>query len=102
MMNRRVPNIFYEHLADGLELFVASLGFSVLHLVESAEFAAKDRPQIAIETDTIDDIFQEVSTRSPHLLHPNAHRVELKPWGFREFAVRDKTNVCVVFRQPAG
>jgi hypothetical protein len=118
MMNRLVPNIFYEHLADGLELFVAGLGFSVLHqdkdlaviqrdgaktyLVESAEFAAKDRPQIAIETYTIDDIFQEVSTRAPHLLHPNARQVDLKPWGFREFAVRDKTDVCVVFRQPAG
>jgi hypothetical protein len=110
MMNRLVPNIFYEHLADGLELFVAGLGFSVLHqdkdlaviqrdgaktyLVESAEFAAKDRPQIAIETYTIDDIFQEVSTRAPHLLHPNARQVDLKPWGFREFAVRDKTDVC--------
>ena len=118
MMNRLVPNIFYEHLTDGLDLFVTGLGFSVLHqdkdlaviqrdgakayLVESAEFAAKDRPQIAIETDAIDDIFQEVTARASHLLHPNARQVELKPWGCREFAVRDKTDVCVVFRQFAG
>jgi hypothetical protein len=95
---------------------VTCLGFSVLHqdatlavvqrdgakayLVESAEFAAKDRPQIAAETDTIDDIYDEVSGRAPHILHPNSRQIETKPWGFREFAVRDKTGVCVVFRQP--
>lgn len=94
------------------------LGFRVLHqdeglavierdgakayVVQSAEFAAKDRPQIAIETDTIDEIYQEVLARAPHILHPNARHVEAKPWGFREFAVRDKTDVCVVFRQPVG
>ena len=60
MMTRLVPNIFYSSLSDGLDLFVTCLGFKVLHqdatlavierdgakahLVESAEFAAKDRP----------------------------------------------------------
>jgi hypothetical protein len=115
MMIRLVPNIFYENLTDGLELFVTCLGFSVLYqdeelavvardgakayLVESAEFAMKDRPQIAIETDTIDDIFQEVSMRAPRIRHLRLNQIETKPWGFREFGVRDKTDVCVVFRQ---
>jgi hypothetical protein len=118
MMLRLVPNIFYEKLSDGLDLFVTCLGFSVLYqddrlavvsrdgakayLVESTEFAAKDRPQIAIETDTIEDMFEEMSIRAPHILHPRSNQIELKPWGFREFAVRDKTDVCVVFRQPAS
>jgi hypothetical protein len=118
MMLRLVPNIFYEKLSDGLDLFVTCLGFSVLYqddelavvrrdgakvyLVESAEFAAEDRPQIAIETDTIEDLFEEVSKRAPHILHPRSDQIELKPWGFREFGVRDKTDVCVVFRQPGA
>jgi hypothetical protein len=117
MMIRLVPNIFFDKLGDGLELFVTSLGFSVLHqdgelavvardgakayLVESPEFAAKDRPEIAIETDTIEGIFEEVCARAPQLLHPNANRIETKPWGFREFGVLDKTGVCVIFRQPS-
>jgi hypothetical protein len=46
-------------------------------------------------------MFEEVSIRAPHILHPRSNQIELKPWGFREFAVRDKTDVCVVFRQPA-
>src|ERR1700742_3710007 len=109
MFKRLVPNIFYDKLADGLDLFVTCLGFRVLYqdeglavierdgakayLVESTEFAEKDRPQIAVETDTIDEIYQEVSARAPHILHPNARQIETKPWGFREFAVRDKTDV---------
>jgi hypothetical protein len=60
MMLRLVPNIFYEKLSDGLDLFVTCLGFSVLYqddqlavvsrdgakayLAESAEFAAKATP----------------------------------------------------------
>lgn len=115
MMKRLIPNIFYSDLKDGLELFVNCLGFKVLHqdakfavierdgakahLVESAEFAAKDRPEIIIETDTIDDLYSEVQSRAPQMLHPNAKSVEKKPWGAREFALRDKTDVCVIFRQ---
>jgi hypothetical protein len=115
MMKRLIPNIFYSSLDDGLDLFVTCLGFKVLHqdatlavverdgakayLVESAEFAARDRPQITIETDTIDELYREISSRSPQMLHPNSRHIEKKPWGAREFAVLDKTDVCVVFRQ---
>jgi hypothetical protein len=38
--------------------------------------------------------------RAPHILHPGSNQIESKPWGFREFGVRDKTDVCVIFRQP--
>jgi hypothetical protein len=115
MMKRLVPNVFYEKLADGLELFVGCLGFRVLYqdatfaiveregakayLVESAEFAARDRPQITIETDTIENLYAEISKKHPEMLHPNAKEISEKPWGTREFGVRDKTDVCVIFRQ---
>ncbi len=69
------------------------------YLVESVEFAAKDRPEITIETDTIDELYWEISTRAPEILHPHALHVEKKPWGAREFAVRDQTGVCVILRQ---
>src|ERR1700733_8938841 len=115
MLLRLIPKIFYSRMDDGLDLFVACLGFVVLHrdttlavierdgakayLVESAEFAAKDRPEITIETDAIDALFADVSATRPDLLHPNASQVALKPWGAREFALLDKTGVCIVFRQ---
>ena len=40
-----------------------------------------------------------MAARAPQLLHPDASRVERKPWGVREFAMLDGTTVCVNFRQ---
>ena len=115
MFKNLIPKIFFDHLRDGLELFVEGLQFQILYqdddlavvqrdgakamLVQSPEFAAKDRPELSIETDHIDEIFRDISTRVPRLLHPNSKTVTLRPWGAREFAVRDKTDVCVIFRQ---
>lgn len=102
-------------MSEGLDLFVGCLRFEVLYqdeslavvardgakayVVESPEFAAKDRPEIALETDSIEALFAEITARRPEMLHPNSKAVEKKPWGAKEFAIRDKTDVCVVFRQ---
>ena len=114
-MLRLVPKIFYDQLEQGLDLFESCLGFQVryrdtdlavverdgakAYIVASPEFAAKDRPEVAIETDNIDSIYKEIKSRRPEMLHPNANQVTLRPWGALEFAVLDKTTVCVVFRQ---
>jgi hypothetical protein len=115
MMIRLVPKVFFNHMSEGIDLFVGCLGFKVLHqdeslavvardeakayIVESPEFAAKDRPEIAIETDSIEAIYAEIVARCPESLHPNSKTVAKKPWGAQEFAVLDKTGVCIVFRQ---
>jgi hypothetical protein len=115
MMNRLVPKVFYDHLTDGLDFFVNGMGFAVRFqdatmaiverdtakamLVESPEFAAKDRPEMGIETDSIEDLYAEIAGRRPELLHPNLKNITMRPWGAREFALRDKTDVCVIFRQ---
>ena len=115
MMTQLVPKIFFDHMDEGLDLFVNCMGFKVLYrdsslavvardgakayVVESPEYAVKDRPEIAIETDSIADLYAEISSRRPDMLHPNSKLVAKKPWGAQEFAVLDKTGVCVVFRQ---
>lgn len=115
MFNNLIPKIFYDHLQDGLDFLVSGLGFAILHqdatlaviardgaracTMQSPECAALDRPELAIETDDIDAIHQEMSVRCPGLLHPNSRTVSLKPWGAREFAMLDRTTVCVVFRE---
>ena len=114
-MTRLIPKIFFNHMEEGLDLFVNCLGFTMLHqdatlavvgrdgakayVVQSPEYAAKDRPEIAIETDNIAEIPQDISTRRPDLLHPNLPRVTKRPWGALEFSLLDPTGVCVVFRQ---
>ncbi len=113
--NNLIPKVFYDRLQDGLDFFVGALGFEVLHrdatlavvardgakayIVESPEYAAKDRPELAIETDDIDAVHRELSARAPERLHPNLPRVIARPWGAREFAMLDPTTVCVVFRE---
>jgi hypothetical protein len=115
MMIRLVPKVFFHRMEEGLDLFVNCLGFTVLYqdsglavvgrdgakayVVVSAEGATQERPEIAIETDTIRDMHQEISTKRPEVLHPNLPRVTLRPWGALEFSVLDPTGVCVVFRQ---
>lgn len=115
MFKNLIPKIFYDQLQDGLEFFVDGLGFEVLYqdadmaviardgakayIVQSPEYAAKDRPEFGIDTDNVDAIFKEMSVRVPHLLHPNSNTVSRKPWGSREFAMLDKTTICVIFRE---
>jgi hypothetical protein len=110
-----IPKIFYADREVGLDLFVDGLGFEVMYqddslsvierdgakayIVENAEYAAKDRPELAIETDRIEEIWKDIAERRPDLLHPNGPRPVKKPWGATEFALLDSTTVCVIFRQ---
>lgn len=116
MLTALIPKVFYDDLQTGLDLFVEGIGMAVLHqdaqlvvagrdacrvyLVKEADLAAKDRPEITIETDTIEAVYADISARRPDLLHPNpvVHTVTRRDWGAREFAMMDPSGVCVVFR----
>ena len=70
-----VPNIFYEDIQDGLNLFVDCLEFSIgyneldsenpccvvqkdllsVFLFQNKEYADKDRPEIRLHTDNIEE-----------------------------------------------
>ena len=114
-----VPNIFYEDIKDGLTLFVDCLGFTISYndleaehpccvadqgelsvfLFQNKEYADKDRPEIRLHTNDIHEAFQKISKSHPEFLHPNLSQVTLRPWGALEFALRDRTNVCVIIQQ---
>jgi hypothetical protein len=114
MLTALIPKVFYDDIDVGIDLFVDGVGMSLLHrddelavvgrdrakvyLVQDAEFAAKDRPELAIETDDIEAECAQITSRRPDLLHPNLPRIKRQPWGPREFALLDRTTVCVVFR----
>lgn len=115
MMICLIPKVFFNRMEEGLNLFVNGLGFEIryqdqslavvardgakAYVVESPEYAAKDRPEIAIETDDIQSLHEDIARRRPDLLHPNLPRVTKRPWGALEFSLLDATGVCVVFRQ---
>ena len=117
---RLIPTVFYADLAVGRELFEQALGFELryeeltgaqpfcilakdgveLHLAQNAALATQDRPELRLATDAIEALFAEVQHRAPALLHSNGNRVARKPWGLLEFALLDKTGVCVIVQQP--
>jgi hypothetical protein len=82
-------------LDEGLDLFVDCLGFQVrrrdeglavverdgakVYVVASPECAAKDRPELVIETDTIHDLYEEIKSRRPEMPHPNGNQIQRKP-----------------------
>lgn len=55
------------------------------YIVESLEYAVKDRPEIAIETDNINEIYNEVSSKRADVLHPNLTQVTKRPGALLSF-----------------
>ena len=114
-----VPNIFFQDINDGLSLFVDCLEFSIgfndldsknpccvvqkdklsVFLFQNKEYADKDRPEIRLHTDNIEDVYTKISQTHPHFLHPNLNTITIRPWGAKEFALKDNTNVCVIIQQ---
>ena len=114
-----IPNIFYSDIQIGLNLFVECLGFKLVHsdpgagqplyiverdgvtilLLESDEFAKKDRPSIRIETDDIQSFFDEIKEKDMGLFHPNLPEIKTQPWGLKEFALLDESGTCVIIQQ---
>ncbi len=120
-LKKIIPTIFYEDIETGIELFVDGLGFKSVYentdgelfqilerdgvtliISENQEFAKESRPEIRIDTDDIESIYEEVVSRKPALLHPNSNKIALKPWGLKEFALADKSSVCVIIQCKAG
>jgi hypothetical protein len=114
-----IPNIFYSDISTGLNLFVNCLQFEiayqevdtenpfyvlkkdglVIHLIQNKEFADKDRPELRLETDSIDTAYAEIRENYPELLHPNLRTVTLRPWNAKEFALMDQSGVCIVVQE---
>lgn len=113
-----VPNVFYTHIADGLILFRDCLGFAIghdeiessqpfcvlekdglrLNLFENAGFAAQHYPEFRLVTKNIEEVYAAVAKSHPHFLHPNLKEITLRPWGAREFALKDN-QVCIIIQQ---
>lgn len=114
-----VPNIFYEDIQIGIKLFIDCLEFEMgysdlegeqpccvarkdavaVFLIQSKEFAEKDRPELRLHTDNIEEVHAKVASKYPELLHPNGREISIKPWGAKEFALRDESDVCLIIQQ---
>lgn len=115
---RLVPNVFYADIKDGLKMFVDCLEFKIgyeeiksknpfcvlekdglqMYLFEHKELAKEHQPEFRLQTKSIDEVYRKVSSSHPDFLHPNLSKVTLRPWGAKEFALRDH-QVCIIIQQ---
>lgn len=115
---RLVPNVYYSDIQDGLKMFVDCLEFNIGHeeikskdpfcvleknglqmyLFEHKALAKEHHPEFRLVTNTVDAVYEKVSASHPDFLHPNLSKVTLRPWGAKEFALRDN-QVCIIVQQ---
>jgi hypothetical protein len=113
-----VPNVYYVSINDGLNMFVDCLGFTIGHneiksenpfcvldkdelsiyLFEHAKLAREHNPEFRFVTSNIQEVYNKVFKSHPMFLHPNLKEITLRPWGAKEFALRDE-QVCIIFQQ---
>lgn len=116
--SKLVPSVFYTNLADGLKLFVDCLQFTITHkdinsaqpycvlskdgiglmLFQDEQLAKEHYPELRLVTADIDEVYAAISASHPQLLHPNLDKVTLRPWGAKEFAIKDH-QVGIRFQQ---
>ena len=104
-----VPSVFYTNLKDSMRLFIDCLEFKIVHaefesefpyyviekdglgimLFQNKEYAKKDNPEFRLVTKNIEEVYKKVASTHPELLHPNLNKITLRPWGAKEFALRD-------------
>ncbi|HZW70964.1 MAG TPA: hypothetical protein VFF57_08800 [Hanamia sp.] len=104
-----VPSVFYTDLSEGLKLFVDCLKFIIEHqdlntsqpycvlkkdrisimVFQDQQLAKEHSPELRLVTNNIEEVYAKISSSHPHLLHPNLDKVTLRPWGAKEFAIKD-------------
>lgn len=113
-----VPNVFYTDISEGLKLFVDCLEFTIGHdeltaakpfcvlekdglrinLFQDRQLAKEHYPEFRLVTNNIEDVYEKVNASHPHLLHPNLDKITPRPWGAKEFAIKDN-QVGIIFQQ---
>jgi hypothetical protein len=116
--DKLIPNVYYSDIANGLKMFVDCLGFSIGHneiksdqpfcvlnkdgasifLFQHEQLAKEHNPEFRLVTKNIEEVYKKVAASYPEFLHPNLKEVTRRPWGAKEFALRDE-QVCIIIQQ---
>ncbi len=106
MRNKKVTQDFYLNVLGfqtlGNEdfdfyLMVAKEGIEIHFFLFADLIPAENYGQVYIRTNTIDEVYQSfLDTKVP--IHPNG-KLELKPWGQKEFSILDPDHNLLTFGQ---
>ena len=109
---RIAPELPTANIEDAIHYYERKLGFEVAMRMPGNEYAIVERDGVAIHlfaedaarsavgihifTAGLDQLFAEVSQRGAQITQP----IEKKPWGNREFRVRDEFGNELKFTEP--
>ena len=110
---RIAPELPVQSLRDSLGYYRQQLGFKVVLEMPSGEYAVVERDDIAIHlfersgekagpvaihifVDDLEGLHEELMGRGAHIIHG----IERKPWGNRDFRVRDDAGNEIKFTEP--
>ena len=116
--SKLVPNVFYKDISNGIRMFVHCLEFTIgyddrnsrnpfcvvekdglrVNLFQDSKYAGEHNPEFRLVTDDIASVYERIKSKYPELLHPNLSEVTLRPWGAKEFALRDD-QICMIIQQ---
>ena len=69
-----------------------------IYLFENVKLAKEHNPEFRLVTKNIEEVYEKVSISHPEFLHPNLKEITLRPWGAKEFALRDE-QVRIIIQQ---
>ena len=69
-----------------------------INLFQNEALAKEHNPEFRLVTDNIKDVYDEIASTHPQLLHPNLNKITLRPWGAKEFAIKDN-QLGIVFQE---
>jgi hypothetical protein len=72
-------------------------GVSIM-VFQDEQLAKEHYPELRLETNNIEEVYKKISASHPHLLHPNLNKVTSRPWGAKEFAIKDN-QIGIRFQQ---
>jgi uncharacterized glyoxalase superfamily protein PhnB len=112
ILARIAPELPAANIEDAVQYYERKLGFEVAMRMPGSEYAIVERDGVAIHlfaedasrsavgihifTAGLDQLFAEVSERGAQITQP----IEKKPWGNREFRVRDEFGNELKFTEP--
>jgi uncharacterized glyoxalase superfamily protein PhnB len=112
-LSRIAPEIPVDDLAGALDYYVRILGFEVAAEMPSGDYAIVERDDVAIHlfqedscpkaqfsihifTQDLDELHGELRSRGASF----SQDIETKPWGTRDFRVKDPSGNEIKFTEP--
>ena len=69
-----------------------------IFLLKKEDKHLAEETSLRIQVDSIEQLYEEFQAKEQEIIHPDG-KLEIKPWGVKEFVVHDPMGICLTFYQ---